>query len=88
MNMHICVCKLGPPLSKNLISSISGKLCMIIIMKMVSTHMFPWSRIIILSLKMLLYNMHNAYANKDRHYRKKHNTPPHGLPYMVMSRMF
>ena len=30
MNMHISVCKLGPPLSKNLISSIFGELCMII----------------------------------------------------------
>ena len=30
MNMHICVCKLVTPLLKNLISSISGKLCMII----------------------------------------------------------
>ena len=30
MHMHICVCKLGQPLSKNLVSSISGKLCMII----------------------------------------------------------
>ena len=28
------------------------------IMKLVSTHMFPWSRIIIISLKMLWYNMH------------------------------
>ena len=28
------------------------------IMKLVSTHMFPWSRIIILPFKMLYYNMH------------------------------
>ncbi len=39
------------------------------IMKLESTYIFPWSRIIIISLKILLYNMHNAYANKDRHYR-------------------
>ena len=29
-----------------------GKLCIIIIMKMLSTYMFPWSRIIIISLNM------------------------------------
>ena len=44
--------QMRPPLSKNKLSSISGILGMIIIMKMVSTNMFPWSRIIKMSLKM------------------------------------
>ena len=44
--------QMRPPLSKNKLSSISGILGMIIIMKMVSTYMFPWSRIIKMSLKM------------------------------------
>ena len=54
----LCVCKWGPPLSRNKFSSISGKLCMIIIMKMVSTHMFPWSRINIMSLKCRSVNIY------------------------------
>ena len=37
--------QIGPPLSKKKNSSITGKLCMKIIMKMVYTHMFSWSRI-------------------------------------------
>ena len=44
--------QMRPPLSKNKLSSISGILGMIIIMKIVSTNMFPWSRIIKMSLKM------------------------------------
>ena len=48
----LCVCKWGPPLSKNKFSSICGNLCMIIIIKMVSTDMCTWSRINMMSLKM------------------------------------
>ena len=53
MNMHICVCKLGPPLSKKPNFVNIWKPMHDNIMKLVPTHMFPWSRIIILSLKML-----------------------------------